>query len=165
MAKTLKFKKVMSGLAILGAAGSSIAQPTESPGNTAPLSKPPSATRPAPPVDNPLEEAMFPFAGKPLRDPFWPVGYFPTEWGKKEKPEEQKFSTSAWRAPAARLQVRGVSRMGDRVMAFINGELYSPGDVVEVLHHGKAFQWKVAEIKPDGKVQFDRYKIISDTSR
>jgi hypothetical protein len=53
--------------------------------------------------------------------------------------------------------------MGNRVMALINGTLYSSGDVVEIVHRGKIFQWKIAEIKSNGDVQFERHKISSNT--
>ncbi len=102
---------------------------------------------------------------KPLRDPFWEVGYFPSGWGSEKGAAERKLSTEEWDAPAAQLKVNGVSRMGKRVMALINGTLYSSGDLVEVVHRGKTFQWKIAQIKPDGTVQFERHKIITDTPR
>lgn len=110
-----------------------------------------------------LQKKTFPFENALLRDPFWGVGSFPPEWGKKEPTEEERLSTSEWRVPATRLQVNGVSRMGNRVMALINGNLYSTGDVVEVAYQGKIFQWKVASIQPDGNVQFERHKIITET--
>jgi len=53
----------------------------------------------------------FPFKNKPLRDPFWKVGYFPAGWGKKSA-EEDNLGGSVWDAPAAQLQIGGVSRMG-----------------------------------------------------
>jgi len=101
----------------------------------------------------------------PLRDPFWEVGYFPSGWGSDQGSAEKKLFTEEWDAPAAQLKVNGVSRMGKRVMALINGTLYSSGDLVEVVHRGKTFQWKIAQIKPDGTVQFERHKIITDTPR
>ncbi len=150
----LNTKKGLWSLLILGAAGLSVAQSStvETQEQSIPnLLK-----------DDPKEH-LFPFEGASLRDPFWVVGYFPTDWGKEEQTDEQKLSTSEWRAPAARLQVNGVSRMGNRVMVLINGSLYSEGDLVEVAHQGKIFQWKIAEINPDGNVRFERHKIITDT--
>ncbi len=50
-------------------------------------------------------------------------------------------------------------------MAVINGSLYSSGDVVEIVHFGKIFQWKVMKIKSNGSVKLERYKIITDTPK
>jgi hypothetical protein len=112
---------------------------------------------------NPIETKMFPYAEDPLRDPFWKVGYFPAEWGMKREIENQEVSASAWRIPTSQIEISGVSRMGARVMAIINGELKQVGDVVQIFYLGKIFQWKIREIQADGNVSFDRYKIINDT--
>ena len=111
----------------------------------------------------PIETKMFPYAENPLRDPFWKVGYFPVQWGVKRELESQKVSASAWRIPTSQIEISGVSRMGARVMAIINGELKQVGDVVQIFYLGKIFQWKIKEIHADGNVSFDRYNIINDT--
>jgi hypothetical protein len=121
------------------------------------LSAPNESETPSPSGENSIRSS------KPLRDPFWEVGYFPSGWGSDQGAAEKKLSTEEWDAPAAQLKVNGVSRMGNRVMALINGTLYSSGDVVEIVHRGKIFQWKIAEIKSNGDVQFERHKISSNT--
>ena len=113
----------------------------------------------------PIEAKIFPYKDRPLRDPFWTVGYFPAKWGEELKPKKQMSSASEWRIPTSQIEVSGVSRMGSRVMAIINGELKQVGDVVEISYLGKIFQWKIAEINPDGNVRFERHKIITDTPR
>jgi len=163
MIKTNYSKKGLFGLLILGAAGLSVARQDESAAHHLPEQllaekQKMSGTK----TDH--QQQRFPFEGESLRDPFWIVGSFPPEWGKEKKTDEQNLSASEWRAPAARLQVNGVSRMGNRVMALINNELYSVGDVVELAHNGKTFQWKVTQIQPDGNVQFERHEIITDAS-
>ncbi len=109
------------------------------------------------------EESGLP--SKLLRDPFWEVGYVPSDWGRKPGVAEKKIAAEEWDAPASQLKVSGVSRMGSRVMAVINGSLYSSGDVVEIVHFGKTFQWKVMKIKSNGSVKLERYKIITDTPK
>lgn len=123
------------------------------------------ATSGQPPTEMPrtAETQTFPYADRPLRDPFWAVGYFPAEWGAKLEPEKQKTSASEWRIPKSQIEISGVSSMGSRVVAIINGELKKVGDIVEISYLGKIFQWKVSEIQADGNVSFERYQIINDT--
>ncbi len=116
-------------------------------------------------MPKPLEAQTFPYADRPLRDPFWTVGYFPSQWGEDLKPQKQKTSASEWRIPTSQIEISGVSSMGTRVMAIINGELKKVGDIVEIFYLGKVFQWKVSEIQADGNVSFDRYQIINDSPR
>jgi len=113
----------------------------------------------------PIESKVFPYKDHPLRDPFWTVGYFPVKWGEELQPKKMVSSASEWRIPTSQIQVSGVSRMGSRVMAIINGELKKVGDIVEVSYFGKIFQWKIGEIQSDGSVRFDRYQIVNDTPR
>ena len=120
-----------------------------------------------PPVQTlvPLDAKKFPYNKRPLRDPFWTVGYFPPQWGVELKPEQQKeMSDSEWKIPTSQLEVSGVSRMGSRVLAIVNNELKKVGDVVEISYLGKIYQWKIGDIQADGDVRFDRHQIINDAS-
>ena len=123
------------------------------------------APRGLPPVETlqSIEPETFPYKERPLRDPFWTVGYYPPQWGVELLPQKA-VSASEWRIPTSQLEVSGVSRMGSRVMAIVNNELKKAGDVVEVSYLGKIFQWKVGEIQADGNVRFDRYQIINESS-
>ncbi len=112
----------------------------------------------------PIKAESFPYRGRLLRDPFWTVGYYPPQWGAELKPEKQKMSTSEWRIPTSQIEVSGVSRMGERVMAIVNGELKKVNDVVEISYLGKTFQWKVGEIQEGGNVRLDRHQIINESS-
>jgi len=123
------------------------------------------ATNGLPPIETPkpLEAEIFPYKERPLRDPFWTVGYFPPQWGEERLPK-RAVSASEWRIPTSQLEVSGVSRMGDRVMAIVNNDLKKVGDVVEIAYLGKVFQWKVSDIQADGNVRFDRHQIINESS-
>jgi len=103
------------------------------------------------------------FVQEQLRDPFWPVGYFPDEW-QVEGAEEEELSTtggSDWDAPAALIRVNGTSRMGDKTVAIINGEFKEEGDLVQVSYSGRVYQWKLSGVKASGKVSLERVGISS----
>ncbi len=160
--------------AIFAVSAPAYAQPSGLPPFSDKIKKPSSRAPSLPPSSDdfspsekqePIEAKIFPYKNRPLRDPFWTVGYFPPQWGVEHKPKMQSTSASEWRIPMSQIEVSGVSRMGDRVMAIINGDLKEVGDLVEIFYLGKIFQWKVSGIQTDGNVRFDRYKIINDTPR
>lgn len=69
-----------------------------------------------------------------------------------------------WDAPAARIRFSGTSRMGAQTVALINGRFSGVGDLVEVRHDGRRYQWKVRQIGTDGKVNLERYAVETDTA-
>ena len=105
------------------------------------------------------------FSNEPLRNPFWPVGYFPDEWQAAGADEEEPSATvgSDWDAPAALIRVTGTSRMGDKTLAIINGELKAEGDLVQVSYSGRVYQWKLSGVKASGKVSLERVGISNGT--
>ena len=135
----------------------------------------PAAAQPAPkpaslPVVQPAKPVVQPSVAKKeavekdelelLRDPFWPVGYFPEGWNKKTSGQgEPSPGLSDWENAAAKIKINGTSSLGGRAAAFVNGELRSAGDQVEVVFEGKTFQWQVVGIGADGKVQLKKLGI------
>jgi hypothetical protein len=108
-------------------------------------------------------EADAEYSIEPLRDPFWPVGYFPDDW-KKDQPNEDMPPVTAgsdWDVPTTLLHISGTSRMGDKAVAIINGDLKEIGDAVEVRHNGRVYQWKLKDVKASGKVSLERVGISS----
>ena len=108
-----------------------------------------------------LEES---FSMEPLRDPFWPVGFFPDNWQQMNELDEEapsQTSGSDWDAPAAQIRVTGTSRLDNKTVAIINGDLKEVGDFIEVSYNGRIYQWKLKEINASGKVLLDRVKIRS----
>ena len=102
---------------------------------------------------------------EPLRDPFWPVGYFPENWQAARTGEDGVTSEmSDWDAPAKLIRVNGTSRMGDQTAAIINGEVKSAGDLVEVHYSGRIYQWKLLDVQPTGKVKLERFTVKSERS-
>lgn len=108
-------------------------------------------------------EAGADYAQEPLRDPFWPVGYFPENWKTDQPMAEIASATSGsgWDAPTALLNVSGTSRMGDKAVAIINGDLKEIGDAVEVSHNGRVYQWILKDVDASGKVRLERVGISS----
>lgn len=104
-------------------------------------------------------------SGKPepelLRDPFWPIGFFPPNWQRKADVQGQVDQNDAggWMAASAGLRVSGTSRLGDRTAAVINGELKSVGEKIEVLHNGKMYQWEIIGIGAGGQIQLKKIGI------
>ena len=95
-----------------------------------------------------------------LRDPFWPVGYFPADWKKEKKVEDRDdLEGTGWKAASAKLRISGTSQLGGRTAAIINGELKVVNDPVEVFYEGKTYQWQVVEIGADGQIQLKKLGI------
>jgi len=111
-------------------------------------------------IDEPGE-----FFQEKLRDPFWPVGYFPDGWltGEEQENEPSPTTGSDWDAPAALIRVTGTSRMGDKTVAIINGDLKEEGDLIQVSYSGRVFQWKLTGVKASGKVSLERVGISNGT--
>lgn len=101
---------------------------------------------------------------KPLRDPFWPVGYFPENWQTGGNEETAPLAAASdWDAPAAMIRVSGTSRMGDQTAAIINGEVKTVGDLIEIRYSGRLYQWKLIDVQPSGKVKLERFNVKTDT--
>jgi len=95
-----------------------------------------------------------------LRDPFWPVGFFPENWHKKASvPGSVDTDMSGWKTAAAKIIISGTSKLGGRTAAIVNGELKSIDDQVEVLSEGKTYQWKIVGIEADGRIQLKKLGI------
>ena len=95
-----------------------------------------------------------------LRDPFWPIGFFPENWQKKMSvPGGIDTDTSGWKTAASKIVISGTSKLGGRTAAIVNGELKSIDDQVEVLSEGKTYQWKIVGIEADGRIQLKKLGI------
>jgi hypothetical protein len=95
-----------------------------------------------------------------LRDPFWPVGFFPEGWQKKKTASgSPDADVSGWNMAAGKIKISGTSRLGGRTAAFVNGDLKSTGDQIEVMSEGKTYQWQIIGIEADGRVQLKKLGI------
>lgn len=90
-----------------------------------------------------------------IRDPFWPVGFYPDWWrqpvsaggktaGEAAKPDQ-------WAAALKQVKISGMSRMGNSgYFAVVNGRTVTEGDAVSVTLEGKTYRWSVVEIGEKG---------------
>lgn len=93
-----------------------------------------------------------------LRDPFWPIGFFPPNWQRKADVSGplDMGDTGGWTAASTKLRVSGTSQLGDRTVAIINGEMKSVGEQIEILHEGKMYQWEIIGIGANGQIQLKK---------
>lgn len=95
-----------------------------------------------------------------LRDPFWPVGFFPPNWQTQSgRQDGGDVGGSSWDVALLKLKNSGTSRLGDRTAAIINGELKTEGDKVEVLYEGRIYHWEIVGIDASGKIQLKKLGI------
>lgn len=107
------------------------------------------------------------FTLEPLRDPFWPVGYFPEDW-KSGKGGDFSASSAApvdsdWTVPESLIQVTATSRMGNKAAAIINGQIKEEGDVIEMIHNNRIYSWKLRKVNSNGTIGLDRLEVNNRT--
>jgi hypothetical protein len=125
--------------------------------------------QPVSPVEQPVAEVASVIPAKEpareleqelLRDPFWPVGFFPEGWQKKKTVQgSPDVDVSGWNMAAGKIKISGTSRLGGRTAAIVNGDLKSTGDQIEVISEGKTYQWQIIRIEADGRVQLKKLGI------
>jgi hypothetical protein len=95
-----------------------------------------------------------------LRDPFWPIGFFPEDWQKRKVTQSSSdMDASGWNVAVGKIKISGTSQMGGRTAAIVNGDLKSTGDQIEVMSEGKTYQWQIIGIEADGRVQLKKLGI------
>lgn len=141
------------------------ARPAPAAGQPAP--KPAAAPSPAPapaaasaaPAAS-AAETFEKWAQEPLRDPFWPIGFFPEGWKKKSSAQGgAEVDSTGWKVASAKIQISGTSRLGGRTAAIVNGQLKGVGEMIEVTHEGKVYQWQIVGIDGEGRVQLKKQVI------
>lgn len=95
-----------------------------------------------------------------LRDPFWPIGFFPEDWQKRKVTQSSSdMDVFGWNVAAGKIKISGTSRLGGRTAAIMNGDLKSTGDQIEIISEGKTYQWQIVRIEADGRVQLKKIGI------
>lgn len=115
---------------------------------------------PADSLNAPVLQVSEKWAQEPLRDPFWPVGYFPPDWQQKTSFQgEPDLDGSGWKTASGKIRISGTSLLDGRAAAIINGELKRIGEQIDVLHEGKTYQWQIVGIDAEGRIQLKKLGI------
>ena len=107
-------------------------------------------------------DKSYPFEA--IRNPFWPVDFFPENWFKSDEERENAGAAVVleWEAPSKMIHVTGTSRMMGKTMVIINGKLKAPGEMIEIHHNGRIYQWELLGITAEGNVNLRRNGVRSE---
>lgn len=103
------------------------------------------------------------FEMEPLRDPFWPVGYFPEAWNEDSAAPAvvQVETKSDWAAVEKMIRITGTALLDGKTAAIVNDLIKEEGDVVELVHKDRVYRWKVKEVGSNGTVRLDRLEVTN----
>lgn len=86
-----------------------------------------------------------------IRDPFWPIGWAPKDWGKDVDEVKKIGGLRKWSSARKEILVTGVSQSRGKYFAVIKGQgLKEIGDIISITHMGLVYRWKITDIKPTG---------------
>lgn len=104
-----------------------------------------------------------PASGKPLRDPFWPIGYWPGQGSLPPGKKAPIDSSKPQIVPPPQevvirwpdLKVKGLTRQSDGTyIAIIDGiGIVEAGQIVKIQRDGFIFRYKISEINQKGILQ------------
>lgn len=86
-----------------------------------------------------------------LRDPFWPSGWRPPNFGKKKSETEIK-SPIKWKEAASLLRIAGLTKKaGGEYIAIIKGYgIIEKGETLTVSYQGLIYKWIIKDITAQG---------------
>ena len=89
-----------------------------------------------------------------LRDPFWPVGWAPPNFGQIGTDEDARNALARWEEARKLLQVTGLSRGANgKYVAILKGiGVVQEGQTVSVNHGDLTYRWRIASINSRGIV-------------
>lgn len=155
-----------------------VAPPAARPTDPAPVTTvtPPAATSVAAIAEAPAETADAPTVptnalpslverSLALRDPFWPIGWFPKDRGATAQAQKPGSPVAAnpeqaapaevvidWAAAAKLIKIKGVTRLNNRFLAIIDG-LKDPVEIgrkLSIQYKGVRYSWRIREITDKG---------------
>ena len=85
-----------------------------------------------------------------LRDPFWPVGFYPEAGASQEVKEQESRIREALLWP--KLELRGISRTTQgSFIAIIDGiGIVEAGDIVSMRRKGLIYRWRINKVNSNG---------------
>jgi len=89
-----------------------------------------------------------------LRDPFWPVGWQPTNFGQNGESDEAVHEEIQWDAALEQLKITGLSRKLDgSYLAIIKGAgIVEKGSMLSVRYASLVYKWRIIDITSEGLV-------------
>lgn len=88
-----------------------------------------------------------------IRDPFWPIGWAPKDWGKDMDEVKKITGLRKWSSAAAKIKLTGISKSRGKYFAVIKGQgLKEKGDIISVTHMGLVYRWTIKDITVHGIV-------------
>lgn len=89
-----------------------------------------------------------------LRDPFWPIGWQPKDWGHSPKAAEKIQGLKKWELAAKQIFIKGISRSPNgKYFALIKDiGVVEEGDVMAVDYGGLTYRWTIKEVTKNGIV-------------
>lgn len=88
------------------------------------------------------------------RDPFWPVGWQPPNFGIDPSKLRARSNEIMWERAARMLKISGISRTREGgYLAVVKGVgIVEAGDVISVRFNGLRYRWRVEEVTQDSIV-------------
>jgi hypothetical protein len=103
------------------------------------------APQPKKPTEKKLEQ---------LRDPFWPLNWYPANWGANVDVIEQQKTSGRWKKALRRIEISSIGKSADgKFFAYIKGRgVVEAGDILQIRYGGAIYKWKIKAITKSGIV-------------
>ena len=88
-------------------------------------------------------------AGKNIRDPFSPVGYWQPA-NQKGKASNRSLGADERKKALSKLRVGGIVKCGQKCYATVNGLIVKEGDVIAAVISGDVLKWRIRSVDMNG---------------
>ncbi len=89
-----------------------------------------------------------------LRDPFWPLDWYPKSWGENIEVIEQQKTSGRWKQALGRVVISSIGSTPDgKFFAYVKDRgIVEVGDILQVRYGGAIYKWKIKSISKTGIV-------------